>query len=62
MDATDELLSDPAAYDRMAHAANPFGDGRASSRVAAALSYRFGFVDSPPTAFYETVRSELLAV
>ena len=62
VDATDELLSDWAAYDRMAHAANPFGDGRASARVAAALSYRYGFVESPPLAFLETVRSDLVAV
>lgn len=27
------LLSDPAAYDRMARATNPFGDGRASERI-----------------------------
>jgi UDP-N-acetylglucosamine 2-epimerase len=55
VDAAEELLSDPAAYDLMARAANPFGDGRASSRVA--LSYRFGFIDSPPLEFFETVRS-----
>jgi UDP-N-acetylglucosamine 2-epimerase (non-hydrolysing) len=57
VDAAEELLSDPAAYDRMAQAANPFGDGRASSRVAAALSYRFGFIDSPPLEFFESVRT-----
>ena len=29
-----ELLEDPAAYDAMAHAANPYGDGFASRRIA----------------------------
>ena len=29
-----ELLENPAAYARMAHAGNPYGDGRASERIA----------------------------
>lgn len=29
-----ELLDDPEAYHRMAHAANPYGDGHASQRIA----------------------------
>lgn len=36
------LLSSPAAYARMANAANPYGDGRASERIVAALAERFG--------------------
>ncbi len=31
------LLDNPAAYDVMAHAANPFGDGHAAERIVAAL-------------------------
>ena len=31
--AASELLSDPQAYDRMATAINPFGDGKASERI-----------------------------
>ncbi|HEX8832818.1 MAG TPA: UDP-N-acetylglucosamine 2-epimerase (non-hydrolyzing) [Abditibacteriaceae bacterium] len=31
------LLSDQSAYDAMSHAANPYGDGAASERIAAAL-------------------------
>lgn len=31
------LLSDPAAYASMAHAASPYGDGQASARIADAL-------------------------
>jgi UDP-N-acetylglucosamine 2-epimerase (non-hydrolysing) len=34
---TSRLLSDPAAYDRMASGGNPYGDGRASERIADAL-------------------------
>jgi UDP-N-acetylglucosamine 2-epimerase len=35
--ATERLLRSGAAYARMARARNPFGDGRASTRIAAAL-------------------------
>ena len=37
-----ELLSSSSAYDRMANAVNPYGDGQASSRIVAALAERFG--------------------
>jgi len=37
-----ELLSDQAAYERMAHRRNPYGDGRASERIASALAAAFG--------------------
>lgn len=36
------LLRDPEAYAKMANAVNPYGDGRASQRSVAALSYFFG--------------------
>ena len=32
-----KLLDDPAEYERMARAVNPYGDGRASKRIVAAL-------------------------
>jgi UDP-N-acetylglucosamine 2-epimerase (non-hydrolysing) len=35
--ALDELLDDEAAYQRMARAANPYGDGQAARRIADAL-------------------------
>jgi UDP-N-acetylglucosamine 2-epimerase (non-hydrolysing) len=38
---TRELLSDAAAYERMARAVNPYGDGRASTRIVDALEERF---------------------
>ncbi len=36
-EAAARLLTDPAAYQRMANAVNPYGDGRASARIAEAL-------------------------
>jgi UDP-N-acetylglucosamine 2-epimerase (non-hydrolysing) len=36
-----ELIQDSAAYERMATAANPFGDGRATSRILDALAWRY---------------------
>ena len=45
------LLTDPAAYAAMAHAANPYGDGRACGRIADAIEYRFGLRAQPPAPF-----------
>jgi UDP-N-acetylglucosamine 2-epimerase (non-hydrolysing) len=36
--AARELLEDRDAYDRMAHAANPYGDGHASQRIVDTLA------------------------
>ena len=36
-----ELLDDPAAYDRMAKAVNPYGDGKACPRIAQAILSHF---------------------
>lgn len=38
---TDELLSDKEAYDKMARAVNPYGDGMASQRIVKAIIDRF---------------------
>ena len=46
------LLTDPAAYAAMAHAANPYGDGRACGRIADAIEYRFGLRAQPPAPFH----------
>ena len=46
------LLTDPAAYAAMAHAANPSGDGRACGRIADAIEYRFGLRAQPPAPFH----------
>ncbi len=37
-----ELLRDSAAYARMAHAVNPYGDGNACRRIADAIEWYFG--------------------
>ncbi|WP_324611586.1 non-hydrolyzing UDP-N-acetylglucosamine 2-epimerase [Bacillus massiliglaciei] len=46
-----KLLNDPAAYEEMAKASNPYGDGRASERIAEAIRYHFQRSDSPPERF-----------
>lgn len=45
------LLSDRAEYDKMAHAANPYGDGRACRRIADAIAWHFGRRGTPPEEF-----------
>ena len=45
------LLTDRAAYERMAHAINPYGDGHAAARIADHLEYRFGLRTGPPAPF-----------
>ena len=42
-----ELLEDPAAYEKMAQAANPYGDGEAAKRIAKAILYHFGQGEKP---------------
>jgi UDP-N-acetylglucosamine 2-epimerase (non-hydrolysing) len=37
-----ELLTSKEAYERMANAVNPYGDGKASGRIVRALAERFG--------------------
>lgn len=46
-----ELLDDKAAYNKMAHAANPYGDGEASRRTVEAILYSFGYRDKRPDNF-----------
>lgn len=38
---TQHLLDDPEAYQTMAHAVNPYGDGKASQRICAAIAGYF---------------------
>jgi UDP-N-acetylglucosamine 2-epimerase (non-hydrolysing) len=45
-----KLLHDPATYDRMANAVNPYGDGRAAERALAGLDHMFGY-GPPPEPF-----------
>ena len=46
-----KLLMDRAEYDRMAHAVNPYGDGRACERIADAICNAFGLSDRRPEEF-----------
>ncbi len=46
-----ELLDNEAAYNKMAHAANPYGDGEASRRTVEAILYAFGYRDKRPEDF-----------
>lgn len=47
----EELLTDSEAYNKMAHAANPYGDGNASKRICDAILYEFGVENKRPEDF-----------
>lgn len=46
-----ELLHDSAAYERMAKAVNPYGDGKACCRIADAILYSSGLSEKAPETF-----------
>lgn len=46
-----ELLTSKEEYDKMAHAANPYGDGCASERIVEALKYEFKLAAKRPQDF-----------
>ena len=45
------LLTDQAAYDQMAHAVNPYGDGEACRRIVDAILWKKGLREEPPAEF-----------
>jgi len=45
------LLSDPVAYDKMAHAVNPYGDGQACRRIVDAIVHYFDNSFPAPDSF-----------
>ena len=45
------LLTDQAAYDQMAHAVNPYGDGEACRRIVDAILWKKGLRKEPPEEF-----------
>ena len=47
----EELLDNEDAYNKMAHAANPYGDGDASRRTVEAILYAFGLRKEKPDHF-----------
>ncbi|ERM17043.1 UDP-N-acetylglucosamine 2-epimerase (non-hydrolyzing) [Brevibacillus sp. 7WMA2] len=46
-----ELLTNSVAYEQMAQAANPYGDGKASERIVKAILYHFGYISDRPVSF-----------
>ena len=46
-----ELLDNQDEYNKMAHAANPYGDGEASRRICEAILYEFGLKTERPDEF-----------
>lgn len=46
-----ELLTNQEAYEAMAHAANPYGDGKASERIAEAIRFYFKQTEEVPKAY-----------
>ena len=45
------LLDNSEEYDKMNKAANPYGDGKASSRITKAIKFYFGVDEEPPIEF-----------
>ncbi|WP_138108130.1 non-hydrolyzing UDP-N-acetylglucosamine 2-epimerase [Lactobacillus terrae] len=45
------LINDEVEYQRMANAKNPYGDGKASERIADAISYHFNQINKKPDEF-----------
>lgn len=50
-DMASKLLNSRSAYDKMACAVNPYGDGRASERIIKALLYYYGIEKERPADF-----------
>ena len=46
-----ELFDDPKAYEAMAHAVNPYGDGKTSARILQAIEQYFGLRADGPEPF-----------
>ena len=45
------LIQDRRAYDAMAHAVNPYGDGNACRRIADAIEWRYGLRADRPAGY-----------
>jgi UDP-N-acetylglucosamine 2-epimerase len=46
-----ELIEDENAYQTMARAVNPYGDGHACARIVDAILYHFGYAEQAPESF-----------
>ena len=47
----DMLLTNDAAYSKIAHTTNPYGDGKASERIVNSILYHFGKTNHRPKDF-----------
>ena len=45
------LLTDAAEYKKMSEACNPYGDGKAASRIVQAVLWKYNFADNKPIPF-----------
>jgi UDP-N-acetylglucosamine 2-epimerase (non-hydrolysing) len=52
-----ELLTNTRAYEKMAEAVNPYGDGKATLRILDAIRYHFGLWDERPAEFMGDIPS-----
>jgi UDP-N-acetylglucosamine 2-epimerase (non-hydrolysing) len=48
---TKKLLTSKSDYDHMAHAVNPYGDGKACERIVEALYHHWGWRENRPKEF-----------
>jgi UDP-N-acetylglucosamine 2-epimerase (non-hydrolysing) len=55
--AVSQLLDNPADYERMQQAANPYGDGHAAQRIVDSVRHFFGLNPVRPAPFSPTKRS-----
>lgn len=49
--ATKQLLDNEIVYNKMSHAMNPYGDGKASLRIVEHIKFYFGLLDKKPNHF-----------
>lgn len=54
LSAVSQLLDNPADYERMQRAANPYGDGHAAQRIVDSVRHFFGLLTVRPAAFTPT--------
>ena len=47
----ERLICDKDAYEKMARAVNPYGDGNACRRIADAIEWRFGLREERPAGY-----------
>ena len=53
--AVDALLTDPVAYEKMASAKNPYGDGKTSDRIVSIIAQYFGLSNTVLSEFDDEI-------